>query len=120
MKSVAQLRAAGFTVIPSTEAVGCTEVAHPGTFFTFNPNFKKTPIEIFEGLSEAHTRPAGGFRVTIASACPPDDGDIPLEILLRMDRERLAFHYRRHTEAQAEALRTKALFEQETCWVLAA
>ena len=120
MKSVAQLRAAGFTIISSPDAVGCTEVTYPGTFYTYNPEFKKTPVEIFESLTEARTRPTGGFRVTLAGDCPPDDGNIHLEILLRMDRERIAIHYRRHKEAQAEALRAKAMFEQETCWVLAA
>lgn len=113
MKSVSQLRSAGFDVAPSVEATDCTEVRFPSRFFYYNPRFHKDPFEAFAALAEADEAPTGGYRIIIAGVVSAEDGEIPLEVVPRVVRDRLAHYHRRHTQVSKEAARACAQFETE-------
>lgn len=111
MKSIQQLRAAGFTVSKATDAVGCTEVSFPVCFHYYNPQFHRNPLEVFDALSPAKPGLNGGYRLVIAGELPPDDGEIPFEVISQLVRDRLAQFTRRHAEVTAEAAQTCAQLE---------
>jgi hypothetical protein len=109
MKSVAALRAAGFTVAPAKDAVDCTEVVFKKPFFSFNPRFNTTPAEMFKAMEPTDAAPEGGYRIIIAGS-HSDSAEIPYEIVLQNDFDRIAFYHRRLEELRAEAAKLENSF----------
>lgn len=111
MKSISQLRAAGFTVSNAVDAVGCTEVSFPVCFHYYNPKVYKKPLDVFDALHVATPGTNGGYRLVYAGELPSDDGEILFEVLTQLSRDRLAHFTRRHAEVKAEAARICAQLE---------
>lgn len=107
MKSIEALRTAGLTVSSAHDAAGCTEVASDKPFWFFNPQFNRTPLEIYEALKQAHEIPTGGFRIVIGGEW--DTGDLPFEILLPADKRYATNAYHIYKDSQAHADKLQAI-----------
>lgn len=111
MKTITQLRAAGFTVSNASDAVGCTEVSFPVCFHYYNPKVYKEPLDVFDALHVATPGTNGGYRLVFAGELPPGQAEIPFEVVSQLVRDRLAHYTRRHAEVKAEAARICAQLE---------
>lgn len=85
MRTIQQLKDAGFTVRVATDAIDCTEVVSPQPFWYYNLRFYDSMADIHEHLqaAPAHT---GGYRL-LAAGLYPDDALFPFNVI---DAERKA------------------------------
>lgn len=79
MKKVAQLRAAGFVVQPSQDAVGCTEVLSNKLFWFYNPRFHTDMAAIHGHMKSAETG-VNSYRLLVAGIFGASD-DFPYALL---------------------------------------
>lgn len=116
MKTVAQLRAAGFTVKPSATATGGTDVESAEGFLFLNPRFLDGIAQVTEQLDRGRAERGsdGMFRIIVAGQYA-DDVEFPFLILKPLDAENLANSALFHTNAleDAEAARARARSHEE-------
>ena len=88
MKTVAQLRAAGFTVKPSSTAIGGTDVESSEEFSFLNLRFLDGIGQATEQLlrGRAERSDDGLFRIIVAGQYA-DDAEFPFLILKQLDAE---------------------------------
>jgi hypothetical protein len=112
MKSIAALRAAGFTVAKASDAVDCTDITSPTPFYYYNPRFVEKPEQIFNALTQARALPDGGYALTLAGPYPGDDGYVSYGIVLKEDFDRAAFYFRRLEEHRAKVTQFEGSFAE--------
>nr|WP_176704781.1 hypothetical protein [Burkholderia sp. M701] len=117
MKTVAQLRAAGFTVKPSASAIGGTDVESAEQFFFLNLRFLDGIAQAAEQLDRGRAERGsdGVFRIIVAGQYA-DDAEFPLLILKPLDAENLTnsalFHATALEDAEAARARAKSHEDQ--------
>jgi hypothetical protein len=101
MKTVAQLQAAGFTVQPSQDATGCTEVVSGQPFWFYNPRFHNDMASIQANLEAARAH-GDKFRLVAAGAF---EGDtlFPFAVVTDGVKQTLDFTIEEHRQAVEEA-----------------
>jgi len=112
MKSVAKLRAAGFTITESTKAFNCTVVRSKKRFFYFNPRFALNALDVCEKMEEANLTPEGDYCFIIAGVYISDAVELPYRIVTEEQQAALEEKYFHREETQRAAdLSHKALVD---------
>lgn len=111
MKTVAQLRASGFTVQHSASAIGGTDVESTEQFFFLNLRFLDGISQATEQLERGRAERGsdGIFRIIVAGQYA-DDAEFPFLVLKPLDAENLTNSALFHATAleDAEAARARA------------
>lgn len=94
MRTISQLREAGFTVVHSTQAVDCTEITSDQPFWYYNTNFYSSMDQVASNLEAAKLNADGKYSLIVAGLYRDDEVlvynllDAERHELMRAARER--------------------------------
>lgn len=108
MKKVAQLQAEGFTVRPTQDAVGCTEVLSDKPFWYYNPRFHSDMASIQANLKAADTN---GESFRLLSAGTFSGGEyFPFALITDATKKTLDFAFEEHRRMMEAALKSAGTY----------
>jgi hypothetical protein len=104
MKTIAQLRALGFTLSKATHAESCTTLEYPGPFYYFNPKFCASKKNIVEQIRKSSPTGIGSTNAILVAGdahSMSDDTQFPFEVLDVRSYATISSAYRALQNAQA-------------------
>jgi hypothetical protein len=110
MRTIAQLRQAGFTVVRSTRAVDCTEIQSNKPFWYYNTEFAEDMAGVREHLKKAHVDENGQYYLIVAGLYGEDE----VLVYNLLDEQRFAWledAQSRYFTGLNDAARAKADYE---------
>jgi hypothetical protein len=110
MRTINQLREAGFTVATATDAVDCTSITSDKPFWFYNTNFCENMADVREHLKPAEKREDGQYRLLFAGL-PGDDEVIAFNLIDEERYKQMQDALGRYLAGLSEAQRAKDDYE---------